>query len=177
MPMSAPGCTEESFRTHPSRKPRCSAAHRLSGGFQSPSHQPALALSPSTSTAPAPQLCRDTEGRAIRSANRICRKINLRWAQLTTTRGCAGSRRVWELGLRGEAAVPGGKQHLGAALTPGILRAPAARHCPRRGNPSGRPTYSHGSHRYKKEIPSLPAALREGFRELGGPAAPTGARA
>lgn len=35
------------------------------------------------------------------------------------------------------------------------------------GNPSSHPTYSHGSHRYKKEIPSLPAALREEGSVLG----------
>lgn len=57
--------------------------------------------------------------------------------------------------------VPSGKQHLGAELTPGILRAPAARQCPCHSNPSSHPTYSHGSHHYKKEIPSLAAALRE----------------
>lgn len=65
-----------------------------------------------------------------------------------------------EPGLGGEGMDPGGKQHLGAALTAGILRAPAAPGSPP-GNPSSHPTY-HGSHRYKKEIPSLPEALREG---------------
>lgn len=76
--------------------------------------------------------------------------------------GHAGAKRV------SEPMIPSGKQHLGAALTPGILRAPAARQCPRRSNPSSLPTYSHCSHRYKKEIPSLPAALREGFRSWVG---------
>lgn len=43
-------------------------------------------------------------------------------------RGRAGAKRAPEPGGEGTRRFRGGKQHLGAALTPGILRAPAARH-------------------------------------------------
>lgn len=112
MPTSAPRSRDESFQIHPTRKPHCCAAHRLSGGFQNPPHQPGLALPPSPSTAPAPQLCRDTEGRALMSANGICRKINPRCAQPTARRGRAGARRVWELGQEGRRRCPAGSSTL-----------------------------------------------------------------
>lgn len=96
--------------------------------FQNPTHQQALALSPSTSITLAPRLSRGPEGRAVTSASCICREIDLRCAQLTTMRGRAGAKRAAEPGGEGTRRFRGGKQHLGAALTPGILRAPAARH-------------------------------------------------
>lgn len=116
-------------------------------------------------------------GHAVMSANCICRKTNLRCAQLTTRQGCAGARRGrsrWILvgsgtsgGSRWEAAPrwsPVGKQHLGgfpvgkaahpgAVLTAGSLPSPAAPHRPQHSNPSGRPTYGPGSAAIKRRFP------------------------
>lgn len=128
-------------------------------GFQNPPHQHSLALSPSTSTALAPQLCRDPQGRSLTSANSICWKIKNKpevCSADNNARPCWSQACVRAWAGRGREGSRG-KQHLGAALTAGILRAPRV---PAR-NPSSHPTY-HGSHRYKKEIPSLPEALREG---------------
>lgn len=171
MPTSAPGSTDESFQTHPTRKPHSSAPHSLSGAFRTPhtSQHSLFHLPPAQPSPTALPGCSRSHGCVSKlhlpeNKPEVCSADNN--ARPCRSQACAGARAG--RGAGHSLPIPSGKQHLGAALSAGILRAPAARQCPHRGNPSSHPTYSHGSHRYKKEIPSLPAALREGFRSWVG---------
>lgn len=77
-------------------------------------------------------------------------------ARLCRSQACARA------GLGGEPMIPWREAAPWCCADSGhSASASCSAQCPCCSNLSGHPTYSHGSHRYKKEILSLPAALRE----------------